>query len=61
MVLMPQALLLNKWVFGLAELQSNIVTCLQMVYQIVLGGVGHIALINPKNKLGTILCSMYIL
>jgi len=57
-VLMPQAFLLNRWMFGLAGF-NNIVVRLQMAYQVILGGIGHITPINYTSKRGTIPCPTY--
>jgi hypothetical protein len=60
-ILMPWVFLLSRWVFGLARLHNHIMLHLQMLHQVVLGSVGHIAPMNLTNKLSIIPCPMYTL
>ncbi len=56
-VLMFQAFLPSRWVFGLVRFRNHIISRLQMLYQVVLGNVGHIAPMNLINKFHTIPCA----
>jgi len=50
MILNPRALLPNRWVFKLARLHGNIVTCLQMSHQVIFSCIGCITPINLIRK-----------
>ncbi len=58
MILNLRALLLSKWAFELVWLHGNIVTCVKMPHQIVLGYIRCIAPINLTRKFGPVPCPM---
>jgi hypothetical protein len=55
MISMSWAFFLSKWVYELAQLHNYIVVHPQMQYQILLGHIGCIVLINHASKFGPIL------
>ncbi len=57
-ILNPWALLLSRWVSGLAQIHGNIVMRSQLPHQVVFGLIGCITPINPINKFGHIPCPM---